>query len=173
MPYSNEQSTPGVSWHENNHLLLLQPYGGNAGVSQIRLGKGQCTGLRSVQETVTIAVCSLEQGLQGCPVDRQALEVVVQQGLHEGVCWDGACLHVLCHTHSSHEWQRPNNSKLQGHGRARQGMAQHRMVQHSTARHSTAQQDTAQHMDAVIMQSSTQGSPSQPLSNPCSLNKLL
>ena len=99
MPKSNEQFTPGVSWHEkhalsnmvyrtvpiddwhemgrkasrrhgNNYLLLLQPYRGDGGVGQIRLGKGQGSpGLRSVQDTVTIAVCSLEQGLQGGPVD--------------------------------------------------------------------------------------------------------
>ena len=70
MPSSNKQSTADVSWHDHGYLVLLQPYGGDAGVSQIRLGKGQSSsGLRSVQEAVTIAVCSLEQGLQGGPVD--------------------------------------------------------------------------------------------------------
>ena len=86
----------GFDAGQERHLFPLQPDGSLQGISHGGLSCQQGSlGLGPVQQPITIIVPCPEEGTQGGPVHRQPSEVLIQQRLHEGLCWNCACLHIL------------------------------------------------------------------------------
>jgi len=82
--------------------------------------------------------------------------------VRKGVAWHSTARHGTAQHGTA--WHSTAWHSAAQDGAAQHSTAQHSTAQHSTAQHSKARQGTTQRTKAVNMHSSTQRSPSQPLS---------